>query len=168
MTRVVIDANILIDLVQLKMLPHFFALDVECWTTDLVLFELHDHQQAELSSYIDQRSLHVMEIAPEQLLKIKAIALSKPSLSEQDCSAFYQAQQGNGVLLTSDNKLRKFAQTNDVAVHGHLWIFDWMVKAQTMTGNRAIQKLDELCHSVNPKLNLPEEECIKRKSQWQN
>ncbi len=167
MTIVVNDANILIDLVKLQMLPHFFALDLEFCTTDLVLYELHDNQQLKLSPYIDNGTLNVIEITDEQLIAIFQITSTNPSLSEQDCSAFYQAQQLGAMLLTSDNKLRKFAKENNLEVHGHLWVFDRMVEAKTITGKRASDKLDELNNTINPKLNLPKEECTKRKKKWQ-
>jgi len=118
MIIVVNDANILIDLVKLRMLPHFFALGFTFCTTDLVLFE------QELAPYIDQGNLDVIEITNEQFLEIIQITSAVPTLSEQDCSAFYQARELNAMLLTSDNKLRKFAKESDLQVHGHLWVFD--------------------------------------------
>jgi len=91
---------------------------------------------------------------------------TKPTLSEQDCSAFYQARKKSAVLITSDNTLRKFAKANELEVHGHLWVFDNLVNKAIFTGKIAIQKLDELCTVVNPKLGLPEKECQKRIKLW--
>lgn len=45
MTIVVIDANILIDLVKLKLLNLFFSLRFRFYTTDLIFNELHDNQK---------------------------------------------------------------------------------------------------------------------------
>ena len=168
MTVVVNDANILIDLVKLQILPHFFSIDFNFCTTDLVLYELYEQQQEALLPYIDKGKLIVHKISEKQLIEIFEIKQQNPSLSEQDCSAFYQAQQLDATLITSDNTLRKFAKENDLDVHGHLWIFDRMVEAKTITPQRATKKLDELCNKVNPKLNLPPEECTKRKELWQN
>lgn len=53
-------------------------------------------------------------------------------------------------------------------VHGHLWLFDRMVEADTITGSRACEKLKELCEIINPKLGLPKSECSKRISKWSN
>lgn len=63
MTIVVNDANILIDLVKLQILTHFFGLNYQFYTTDLVLEELHDHQKAELEPYIVGGQLQVQEIS---------------------------------------------------------------------------------------------------------
>ena len=168
MTIVVNDANILIDLVKLEILSHFFGLNFQFCTTDLVLEELHDYQKSALQAYIDSGQLEVHEISEIQLVDIIEIRLQKPALSEQDCSAFYQAEKLNATLLTSDNTLRKFAKVKKLDVHGHLWVFDQMVTAETLAPKQAALKLDELCQSVNPKLNLPKKECDLRKKKWQN
>jgi predicted nucleic acid-binding protein len=167
MIIVVNDANILIDLVKLQILSPFFDLDFQFCTTDLVLEELHDHQKTELEPYIDSGQLQVQEISEEQLIEIIKIRMERPSLSEQDCSAFYQAQHLKATLITSDNTLRKFAKIKNLDVHGHLWVFDQMVIAQTLSPALAAFKLDELCDSINPKLNLPRKECELRRNKWQ-
>ncbi len=168
MTIVVNDANILIDLVKLEILSQFFGLNFQFCTTDLVLEELHDCQKSAFQVYIDSGQLEVHEISEIQLVDIIEIRLQKPGLSEQDCSAFYQAEKLNATLLTSDNTLRKFAKVKKLDVHGHLWVFDQMVSAETLTPTQAVFKIDELCKTVNPKLNLPKKECDLRKKKWQN
>lgn len=166
MKVVVNDANILIDLVELGLLPHFFALEFEFLTTNLVLGELFDDQLSDLSPYIDNGTLTVQEVTEADLVEIYRIQATKPSLSDQDCSAYYQAVKNEATLITSDNTLRKFAHDNDLEVHGHLWVFDCMVEAETITGLRASQKLTELCEVINPKLGLPQSECTKRIKRW--
>lgn len=166
MKIVVNDANILIDLVDLGLLPHFFALEFEFLTTSLVLDELFDEQQEALLPFIDKEVLVVHEMDGDDLLAIVEIQRTKKKLSQQDCSAFYQAQKNEGTLLTSDNTLRKFAKEHSLDVHGHLWVFDCMVSAATISPERASEKLRELCEVINPKLNLPKKECDKRFQQW--
>lgn len=166
MKVIVNDANILIDLVDLGLLPHFFALNFEFLTTSLVVNELFEEQQEALLPYIDNGTLIVQEFTEDDLLEIFSLQLSRPTLSEQDCSAFYQATKKKGTLITSDNALRKFAKDENLEVHGHLWVFDRMVEASTITGARASEKLNELCDTVNPKLGLPKNECNKRYLKW--
>lgn len=166
MKVIVNDANILIDLVELKLLPHFFALEFEFLTTELVLAELFEEQYQSLLPYIDNGTLIVHEMTSEDLMEIYLIQASKPSLSEQDCSAFYQARQHAATLITSDNTLRTFAKEQELEVHGHLWVFDCMVAANTITGTRACEKLSELCETINPKLGLPKGECARRIKLW--
>ena len=166
MRIIVNDANILIDLVELDLLPHFFDLKFEFHTSALVLDELFEEQQEALTPYIEQNLLIVSLISGEELTEIAKLQLSKPKLSEQDCSAFFQAKTKGGTLITSDKNLRKYATEEAVEVHGHLWIFDEMVEAATISPQRASEKLTELCEKVNPRLNLPSNECKKRHSSW--
>lgn len=166
MKVIVNDANILIDLVELELLKQFFALDFEFLTTALILDELADEQQRVLYEFIEHELLLVKEFSSSQIIEINTIQKSKPSLSQQDCSAFYQAQTENGILVTSDNTLRKFALENALEVHGHLWVFDKMVEHGSISGSFAINKLEELCNTINQKLGLPEDECQKRINHW--
>ncbi len=166
MKIIVNDANILIDLVELKILPYFFQLEFEFHTTAIILDELFEEQQEELVPYIETGKLIVDEITEEDLIEILMIRATKPTLSEQDCSAFYQAEKESALLLTSDNTLRKYAKANKLEVHGHLWVFDNLVDKSIFTGKTAIEKLDELCTVVNPKLGLPMHECQKRIRLW--
>ncbi len=166
MRIIVNDANILIDLVDLKILPHFFQLEYDFHTTEMILNELFPEQKEALEPYIETGRLIIDDISDDDLIAIVNIRISRPNLSEQDCSAFYQAQKVNAALITSDNTLRKFAQANNVEVHGHFWVFDNLVDTGLLTGIRAIEKLDELCNVVNPKLGLPVIECQKRIKKW--
>ena len=158
----------MIDLVKPELLQSFFNLSFEFYTTDLVLDELHETQKDALQPFIDNDLLTIEEITDDQFIEIIIIRLEKPGLSEQDCSAFYQARALNATLVTSDNKLRKFAKTNKLEVHGHLWVFDQMVDENTLDSGLACDKLDELCTTINPKLNLPKKECELRKEWWQS
>lgn len=166
MKLIVNDANILIDLVDLKLLPHFFQIECEFHTTELILAELLDEQQEALLPYIETGKLIVDIISEEDLAEIYTIRITKPALSEQDCSAFYQARKDEAALITSDNTLRKFAKKQDIEVHGHLWVFDKLVDNNIIGGKRASEKLTELCEVVNPKLGLPENECQRRYRKW--
>ena len=166
MIIVVNDANILIDLVKLQLLPHFFSLQLKFYTTDLILDELHDWQVEELQVYIDNGTLTVIQLTDSELMDITLLQAEKRQLSEQDCSAIVCARKVTGDLLTSDNNLRKFATKKLFTVYGHLWVFDKMVEANTITPQNAIDKLTELREVINPRLNLPKIECENRLELW--
>lgn len=121
MRVIVNDANILIDLVELKLLPHFFTLEFEFLTTELVLAELLRSNTSPCSSTSANGQLIVYEMTGDDLTEICLIQASKPTLSEQDCSAFYQARH-LATLITSNNTLRAFAKEQQLEVHGHLWV----------------------------------------------
>lgn len=166
MKIIVNDANVLIDLIELHFLQFFFQLEYEFHTTSLILDELLEEQIEALSPYINSNCLIIDDIETTDLHEILKIRDTKSSLSEQDCSAFYQAQKFEAALITSDNTLRRFAKENDIEVHGHLWVFDNLVSKGIISGSIAILKLEELCNNINPKLGLPKNECQKRKDLW--
>lgn len=166
MRIIVNDANILIDLIELELLPHFFELDYEFQTTDLLIDEILEDQYHSLLPYIDQGSLSIQEMNEDDIIEINILERANPSLSPQDCSAFYHASRLNATLLTSDNSLRRFAAMNKIEIHGHLWVFDQMVNSKTITQARAVLKLRELCEVVNTRLGLPKSECDRRIREW--
>ena len=168
MKIIVNDANILIDLVELKILPGFFQLEYDFHTTEMILDELLSEQKEELQTYIDTGRLVVDALSEDDFTEIFNIRSTKTSLSEQDCSAFYQALKKNAALITSDNTLRKFAKANNIEVHGHFWVFDNLVDYGFLSAQSAIDKLNEICTLVNPKLGLPANECQKRIKIWSN
>lgn len=160
------DANVLIDLVKLKLLPQFFTLEFSFYTTDLILEELYQEQLEEFRPYIETERLQVLEFEGEELIQIVELQQQKPQLSEQDCSAIVCAGKVNGELLTSDNTLRRFAVSRKMIVRGHLWLLDQLVEHGIITGNQAIEKLKMLIEEVNPRLGLPVRECEERFMVW--
>jgi predicted nucleic acid-binding protein len=166
MIVVVNDANILIDLIKLELLEEFFSIPWEFHSTNLIIDnELYDEQKAQLQPFIDRGKLIIQEIAVVDLKSIVIMQAQKPQLSDKDCSALYCAQKLNAALVTSDNTLRKYAQSKNIDVHGHLWVFDALLDHQCISPQQAIDKLQEL-HLVNSKLNLPRKECEVRIEKW--
>lgn len=166
MKIIVNDANILIDLVELKILSYFFQLEFEFHATALVFEELAEEQKEKFYFYIETGKLIIDNNSESDLSEINIIQKGKSTLSVQDCSAFYQAKKGHAALITSDNSLRKFAKINKIEVHGHLWVFDNLFEKSILSGITAIEKLNELCNTVNPKLGLPKKECQTRIKLW--
>jgi predicted nucleic acid-binding protein len=168
MILVVNDANILIDIIKLNLLPQFFGLKLKFYTTSFVLFELHDDQQEALEEFIDNNLLIIEELNPEDIEMLYSLQEERPQLSEQDCSALFCAQKLEGTLLTSDKNLRQFAATKNVTVHGHLWVLDTMVSEQQLTGQQAVEALERLRQDINPKLGLTNHLCHPFINKWSN
>ena len=168
MIIVVNDANILIDLIKLDVLPQFFNLNLKFHTTSFVLFELHDNQQKELEMYINRKVLEVEEFNAEELESLFVLQEEKPQLSQQDCTALLCAQKLKATLLTSDKNLRQFAMAKKVTVHGHLWILDLMVEQQQLTGQKAVDIIMRLKDEINPKLGLSDRLCQPFVEKWIN
>jgi hypothetical protein len=109
---IVNDANILIDLVDIKILPYFFQLKFEFHTTAIILDELFEEQKEALFPYIETGQLSVDNITEEDLMEILMIRATNPNLSEQDCSAFYQKLYFNTLTFEfpSENKTFYFSK----------------------------------------------------------
>ncbi|MDP1621331.1 MAG: hypothetical protein Q8M08_03240 [Bacteroidales bacterium] len=67
MRIVVNDANILIDLVKLQLLPHFFGLGWEYHTTSLIFEELFENQREAFAPYQDNGLFIVADLDAEEL-----------------------------------------------------------------------------------------------------
>lgn len=166
MKVVVNDANILIDLIKLELLGHFFSLNWEFHSTELIIEnELYDSQKLELEPYIVSGKLLVQTLSADDMIAIMEMQAEKPQLSDKDCSALLCAQKLNASVVTSDNALRRFAQQQQVDVHGHLWIFDALIAQNCILPDHAIMKLNEL-NKGNSWLNLPKNEVEKRLASW--
>lgn len=168
MIVVVNDANILIDLIKLQLVEAFFNIKWEFHSTNLIIEnELYDDQKLKLQPFIENGKLIIQELDVEDMVSIMTIQAQKPQLSDKDCSALHCAQKLKASLVTSDNTLRKFAKLKNVEVHGHLWVFDALLKHQCIRPQTAISKLNEL-NTINAKLNLPKKECDLRIEKWKN
>ena len=166
MRIIVNDANILIDLVELELLQQFFSLPFEFQTTGSIFDELYEHQQMELVHFIRQERLTIVEFTEDELTSINELNLKKPALSTQDCTAFFQAHKTEGILITGDNTLKKYAKTNHIEAYGHLWVLDRLVESGIVSGREASVSLTNLTERINPRLGLPDAECQKRHAAW--
>ncbi|CAN5261823.1 hypothetical protein BH23BAC1_BH23BAC1_50310 [soil metagenome] len=162
MIVVVNDANILIDIIKLQLLPQFFSLPMKFYTTSLILDELYDEQVELLNGYSDKGILNIVDFTAEELIEIALLQTEKRQLSDKDCSAIVCAKKVKGSLITSDNTLRKFALKKQIIVRGHLWVLDNLISETKISGSIAINKLAALCDTINPRLNLPKSECDSR------
>jgi len=166
MIAVVNDANILIDIIKLKMVSEFFRISWQFHVPSIIVYsELYDSQINELKPHIESGKLFLDEFTAEEVEEICLINREKPQLSDKDCTAFYCARKLSAALITSDNNLRRFAKSKRLDVHGHFWVLDHLVEEEIISPEMAVLKLAEL-DIVNPRLKLPREECEKRIALW--
>ena len=166
MRIIVNDANILIDLVKLDILLHFFQLPFSFHTTDIIFDELDDEQQQILLPYIESEQLIVEGFNGEELVVIATLKEEKNQLSMEDCSAVFCAQKLEADLISSDKNLRNFAKTKAVTIRGHLWVLDMLFSHSIMTGIEVTALLHRLQTEINPRLGLPVAACEELKLKW--
>ncbi len=168
MNIVVTDANILIDLCELDILEEFFSLPYNMSVVGAVWDELSDEQQQMYAIYLNDGRFSLVPQEDINLITINEIKESRQQLSIPDCSSLVYAEEGEGILLTSDKNLRTTARARGVEFRGHLWVLDEMVNSHTMSPDVAISKLSDLRTSVNTKLGLPANECETKIRLWSN
>lgn len=163
MILLVNDANILIDLLKINLLDHFFKLPCEFHVTDMVLAEVDEENVADLMAHVETSTLHIKGFDFEELTKIQTYQIENRGLSVPDCSCLFLARALSGRLLTGDASLRRQAQKKQIQVHGILWIFDQLVAHNFLTQEQAYEKLTQLT-ALNDR--LPKAECEKRLDNW--
>lgn len=136
----VTDANIFIDLMELKILAEFFQLKLEIHTTVEVVNELYPEQQEILKAYSSVSKLSIHNLTEKQLIEIKTISFPK-SLSHQDKSVIFLAAALNAILLSSDKPVRNYAGREAIEYHGMFWIFDQLIEQSLIPSSKAIEKL---------------------------
>ena len=166
MKIVINDANILIDLVQLKLLKQFSELPFELYTTDVVYDEIHVEQKETLDLLQQKGILNIIEIeeSSDDYQGIFNLLSKSRGLSFEDCTVWFYSKKMEGTLLTGDGQLRKCATKDKVEVRGIIYIFDELVKNDIIDLKIAIIKIKEL-ESLN--IRLPKKEINKRVANWQ-
>lgn len=154
------DANILIDLHNTGLLEHYFALETDTYTTDLVLQEV----QSDVTAFVKTGRLKVKSFSDVELQALLTFKATQPtSLSLEDCSVFHLAIERNAILLTGEKTLTNAARRAKVEAHGILWLFDLMLEKKALNYSAAVKAMEKLLAS-NPR--LPMEECHKRLEKW--
>lgn len=168
MKVIVNDTNIFIDLLSIGLLEAFCRLPYEIHTVDFVVAEiLEPCQRQVLLRLIEQNNVHVNSFTADELVEIyqehSAVEAVRKKLSIQDCSVCYFARKHQIPMLTGDGRLRKYAENQNVEVHGILFVFDELVKYDIIPPRDASAKLGEL-QRINER--LPKTEIQTRIDRW--
>ena len=105
MNVAVTDACIFIDLIELRLLSHFFGLDLNVITTTDVFNELYPEQQELLRAYSSVGKLSIHNILPEEWAEI-ALEKYPKSLSDSDKTVLFLAKKMDAMVLSSDKTVR--------------------------------------------------------------
>lgn len=164
MTTAVKDANIIFDLFDINLLDLFFNLNFDVYITDFVLNEIKDPDQKEIIyHFIITGKLELIETPKDKISELINIRDDFPGLTIEDCSIIYHAVKNKAFILTGDNALRKYAERNQLEVHGILWVLDELIKEGKISEKKAYLRLKEL---IKTNSRLPRKECEKRLIKW--
>ncbi len=168
-TIVVSDTNIFIDLVKLDLLGDFFALPWDIHTTDFVISELTDPaQKAAVTSFIKRNKLTIGKLSAEDVGEISQRSRETGGkISITDFSVCLYSKKNGYALLTGDKNLRKIAISENIPVHGILYLLDELVSNSILPLALAIESLNQL-KVVNTRLPLDEVDARIRKWESEN
>lgn len=160
---IVEDTNILIDLFNSGLIHYCQEMDISFHTTRYVVAEIDDsEQQRIILPMIANKILIVDLLDNETFAELNAIieeCKDKNNLSDTDCSVYLLAKKLSCRLLTSDQKLRKYAQSNGIDVNGFLWLTDKMVHDNIVSKSEMITYLSKYLKSNS---RAPEQEVNER------
>lgn len=141
----VTDVSVLFDILELGILPEFFALNAEICTTTFVYNEvLNGAQVLEIESYKRSQRLTVLEVSESELDEILVHPIKRNLKSLPDKSLLWKAIKLKGALLTCDGKLKKEAIENGIEVHGSIWVLTELEKQEILSPERTIDLLEKL------------------------
>lgn len=145
MKVVITDVSVFFDLYHLKVLPEFFALDLEIHTTNFVYNEIvHSDQKNEFSVFERSNKLHIIKITANEEDEIRAMQLVRSNRSFPDRTVLWIAKQLNCILLTCDNTLRKEAIEQGLKVHGSIWVINQLVENEIILKTRGIELFEQM------------------------
>ena len=166
MKIIVNDTNIFIDLHSIGILEKLCELPYEIHTVDFVVSEIVDERQSmAFNRLVKDGKITVNAFSAEELMEIVTEHSEvSGNLSIADCSVCYYARKNMVPMLTGDRRLRKYAESQNIEVHGILFLFDEMVRCSVLAPGDATVKLDEL---LNINARLPKFEIAERITRWE-
>ncbi|MFB6343220.1 hypothetical protein ACE1ET_15950 [Saccharicrinis sp. FJH62] len=165
MEFVVNDTNIFFDLIHADLLDEFFQLDIQVFTTDFIVSEIEDPEQADLvGRFINDGTLIVASYSFDELMELIALRDAHNGLSIEDCSVWHYSKRNNYTLLSGDGLLRSTASRDGVQVRGLLYIFDQLVEHGITEPGIAADKLEDLIQNAGTR--LPKTACDERIECW--
>lgn len=160
MRIIVSDACCLIDLEMTELIAPFLSLPFEFWIPDLTFAELRSFSAQDKQRLIHS-GLQIKELNGPSLQQVLLIHRDHPVLSWQDVTSFVLARQTpESILLTSDKRLRSYAETQHVEVHGLLWVIDQLEHHQCLTPAVLLSAIE--IWQNDPTVRLPAKELQKK------
>ena len=152
MVRVLVsDSSILIEFSKRGLLEELFCLPFEFAVPDLLfeeeLIDLGTFSREDLRGF----GLRVEALDPIGVTMALSYQSRRRRLSLVDCFALALASGKGYMLLTGDDAMRRFAEAEEIEVHGLLWLVDHMLAANVVSTADILEALvamrdDPRCH----------------------
>lgn len=167
MKIIINDTNIFIDMHSINLLDEMCILPYEIHTVDFVASEIVDPlQRVAFERLVYDCKIKVDSFSADEVMEIIAEHSGvSGNLSIPDCSVCYYARKHRVPMLTGDRRLRKYAETQSIEVHGILFLFDEMVRHSVISPIKAAEKLEGL---LQLNARLPKTEIAQRITRWRS
>jgi len=154
---IVSDSSCLIDLHKTRLMEAFLGLPFEILMPDVMFeTELLSITPTEKQHWLDL-GLKVENFPGEQVLEATAVRRQTPTLSDIDCFAYVLVRhREQAVLFTGDSRLRGYAETQGIEVHGLIWGLELMHQHQVCRTDALLLAVQELLQ--DPLARLPKAE----------
>lgn len=156
----VVDASVWIDLANGGILDLVFRLGYTVASPDLVVAEIKPPLER-----LNELGLVVLELTGNQVLAVEKLAVENRHTSAIDLAAFIVARDSGGVLLTGDQRLRRFAEARGLQARGVLWVLDEAIRLGLLHETRAAGVLETI---IDAGSRLPRSECEERLRRWRH
>lgn len=145
MKVVVTDVSVFFDLFEIQVLPEFFALDWEIYTTDFVYNEILQAGQKEVFEvFARSKRLIILSFTSEEETQVRNFRTKLSIRSIADKTILWKSLQLEATLLTCDKKLRKEAEGHAIEVRGSIWVIQRLVENGIINSTRGISLLENL------------------------
>lgn len=159
MKSLILDSSVCIDLHHGGLLSVLLRIGYSAVIPDVILSELDDPPGSEFKDL----GYGSVSLTGEEVLQIPVLQRQYPKLSVKDAFALKCAIKTSGILLSGDHDLRIAATTENVEVHGVLWVLDKLVDSNLLRGREAKTALEQI---LSNKARLPSHECEIRLMKW--
>lgn len=163
MKLIITDTSVFFDIIQIRALPEFFALDLKICTTDFVEREImQSDQRKQIELFKRSKQLTVFTLSPEEVEEVKLFQTNRFFKTLPDKTVLWKAKQLKCPLLTCDGKLRNEATEQGITVYGSIWVVITLVEATIISSQKGIGFLEKL-KLINDRLPFDEiEKSIKK------
>jgi rRNA-processing protein FCF1 len=160
MKIIITDTNVFIDLIRSNALVHFFQLDYEICTTDLVVEEIKlPDQQQQLEAFRASGRLKVIELNAAEIQEAVELPTKCNLKRITDKSVLLKAIHLQCLVLSGDGDLRKECTRNGLEVHGSVWV----VRELWIANLTNVQTLQTVLDEMLKNTRLPQHEIEKLK-----
>lgn len=153
MAVLVSDTSVIIDLERAGLLDEMFLLPFEFAVPDLLYAR---ELEGDLGDKLIALGLRVEELTAAELRRATSVNRQHVKLSVPDTFAFALAESRTWTLLTGDGTLRELAATEQITMHGVLWLFDQLADGNHVVFEQLHGGLSQLF--AHPRCRLPAKE----------